>query len=667
MTTGSSGAPGEGASDEAPEAPADQRRFLLDGKHPVRIGGGESFGLVKVVRVEGGDELWVAFERLSEVRPEADPAPPLMAIGAAEWERAQTLVQTLAPLANRRRTSAEIEEACRALSLKKSQVYAGLDRMRTLIRTNQPIRVSDFVPKKSDGGKGGTRLDSKIVEIMDEVFGDFHDTNEKPSPAAVIDEVRSRCLTRGVPQDELPADNTVRKFLEEWDGPESTAKRLSPAAAEQRFGAAAGHFPYAEEALDCVLIDHTMVDVVVVSEEERKPIGRPWLTLGIDAGSRALPGWNLSLDPPSALSVALCCSCIVSRKEAKLKELGIDARYRIFGVPKMLHADNAKEFKTGSLTRAAEQHGFHIKWRPVRQPKYGGLIERVIGTTMGALHLLPGTTFSNVQEKGDYDPAKHACFTLKELERYLVHWIVTHYHLSPHGREKIIPRSAWERSFFDAQHRLRRPLPREIDADEFLIDLLPGKSLTFQRYGFQWDYRQYFDPALEHLIGRKDEHGEKPYYWVTRDPRNVLYVFFRHPDSGAICRVPDSDPSATRKTAWELEAEGKEDRARVKREFDEVAVLHGVAERSAMRDEAKKKTRGMRDERERERSRQARRARTPTGKGAKHPGDAAPAYARPAPPRPAPPREAAPAPAEAAEAPPHEWTRRSDRFGGVRL
>jgi hypothetical protein len=35
-----------------------------------------------------------------------------------------------------------------------------------------------------------------------------------------------------------------------------------------------------------VQIDHTLVDVIVVDEIERKPIGRPWLTLVVDVATR---------------------------------------------------------------------------------------------------------------------------------------------------------------------------------------------------------------------------------------------------------------------------------------------------------------------------------------------------------------------------------------------
>ena len=60
-----------------------------------------------------------------------------------------------------------------------------------------------------------------------------------------------------------------------------------------------------------------------------------------------------------------------------------------------------------------------IVWRPPGEPHFGGHIERLIGTQMGKLHLLPGTTFSNTVERGEYDPRRHSALTLRELERYI--------------------------------------------------------------------------------------------------------------------------------------------------------------------------------------------------------------------------------------------------------
>jgi putative transposase len=56
--------------------------------------------------------------------------------------------------------------------------------------------------------------------------------------------------------------------------------------------------------LEVVQIDHTPIDVLVVDEWERQPLGRPWLTLAIDVASRFVTGFQVSLDRPSSLALA---------------------------------------------------------------------------------------------------------------------------------------------------------------------------------------------------------------------------------------------------------------------------------------------------------------------------------------------------------------------------
>src|SRR5690625_6528229 len=89
------------------------------------------------------------------------------------------------------------------------------------------------------------------------------------------------------------------------------------------------------------------------------------------------------------------------------------------GKPQMLYVDNAAEFKSEALVRGCAQHGITLDYRPVGRPHYGGIVERVIGTAMEAIHELPGTTFSNPTQRGEYDSEKMAALTLTELEQWL--------------------------------------------------------------------------------------------------------------------------------------------------------------------------------------------------------------------------------------------------------
>lgn len=86
---------------------------------------------------------------------------------------------------------------------------------------------------------------------------------------------------------------------------------------------------------------------------------------------------------------------------------------------KPIYLDNAAEFKSEALRRGCEQHGIRLDYRPPGQPHYGGIVERIIGTAMQMIHDdLPGTTFSDPSQRGEYDAEKMASLTLREVERW---------------------------------------------------------------------------------------------------------------------------------------------------------------------------------------------------------------------------------------------------------
>ncbi|EJA0941205.1 hypothetical protein MRR93_003780 [Escherichia coli] len=47
-------------------------------------------------------------------------------------------------------------------------------------------------------------------------------------------------------------------------------------------------------------IDHTVIDLSVVDDRDRQPIGRPYLTLAIDVFTRCVLGMVVTLEAPSA-------------------------------------------------------------------------------------------------------------------------------------------------------------------------------------------------------------------------------------------------------------------------------------------------------------------------------------------------------------------------------
>lgn len=144
-----------------------------------------------------------------------------------------------------------------------------------------------------------------------------------------------------------------------------------------------------------------MIDLIIVDDRDRQPIGRPYLTVAIDVYSRCLLGMVVTLEAPSSVSVGLCIAHMACDKRPWLETLGVDAVWPMSGKPRALFLDNASEFKSEALRRGCEQHGIKLSYRPPGHPHYGGIVERIIGTAMQRVHELPGTTFSNPGQRGD--------------------------------------------------------------------------------------------------------------------------------------------------------------------------------------------------------------------------------------------------------------------------
>jgi putative transposase len=199
-------------------------------------------------------------------------------------------------------------------------------------------------------------------------------------------------------------------------------------------------------ALELAQIDHTLADIIVVDEIERRPIGRPWLTLVIDVATRVIAGFHLSLDAPSSTAVALALSHAVLPKRDFKGQPDLSASWPVEGLPQTIHLDNAKEFHGPALKRGCREYGISLTFRPPKTPHFGGHIERLIGTMMGDLHLLPGTTFSSVKSRGDYKSAANANLSMRELEQWLTLQIVEVYHQREHRVIGVPPLAAWTRS-----------------------------------------------------------------------------------------------------------------------------------------------------------------------------------------------------------------------------
>jgi hypothetical protein len=110
-----------------------------------------------------------------------------------------------------------------------------------------------------------------------------------------------------------PNPNTVRLRIAAIPNRERFARRSHRKTARDQYAPRPGVFDSARQPLDLIQIDHTKLGIIVVDEEQRLPIGRPWITLAIDVYSRTVAGFYISLDPPGAVGTGLCILPFVER------------------------------------------------------------------------------------------------------------------------------------------------------------------------------------------------------------------------------------------------------------------------------------------------------------------------------------------------------------------
>lgn len=440
----------------------------------------------------------------------------LTEIGTTQWEEARRCLSGIQRLAqNPKRTRADVLAVASDLGCSRAHVY------ELLLRYQRDRRLTSLLPRRRGPERGRSLLSPEIDRLVHDTIETVYLRRQRPKITDLVAEIRKVCHDRRL---KAPSRKAISTRLRLRPRKEIVARREGRKAARDRFAPVTGSLE-ATGPLDLVQIDHTLVDVIVVDCQTRRPIQRPWLTLAIDVFSRCVVGFYLSLEAPSATSVALCIAHAVLPKDRWLASRRIDVDYPIHGRMHRLHLDNAKEFRSEALRRGCEEYGIGIEHRPVRTPHYGGHIERLIGTMMGKVHLLPGTTFSSVEEKGDFDPESTAALTLDELERWLTHAIAGVYHCTVHRSLGIPPLTAW-RQAIEATVRGRGsvgPVAIE-DQRRFLIDFLPIEHRLVRRDGVTLFGIHYWSDVLGTWI------GEPKKMIVRYDPRDLSRIYLLAPD-----------------------------------------------------------------------------------------------------------------------------------------
>ena len=253
--------------------------------------------------------------------------------------------------------------------------------------------------------------------------------------------------------------------------------------------------------------DHTPLDILLVRPDGEA--AKPWLSVVIDDYSRAVAGYFLSFEDPSALHTSLTLRQAIWRKE--------DARWIVCGIPDVLYTDNGSDFTSQHL----EQVGADLKIRLVfsipGKPRGRGRIERFF-STVNEMFLC---------ELDGYVPGGGAGvrgkprLTLAEFDALFRSFLLDVYHRRECTETKTQPVERWEANGFLP----RMPASLE-QLDLLLIQVAKARQVRVD--GIHFQSLRYISTTLAAYVGET--------VTLRYDPRDLGEIRVFHQDR-FLCRA----------------------------------------------------------------------------------------------------------------------------------
>ena len=478
---------------------------------------------------------------VKDLRPLSAPVEEakdvFLSIPDAAYAKAQDKLAIIQPLIGRIPSAALVAEVAATHGV-------GCSTLRSWLRAyNRGGSVLALVEKQRSGGAGVSRLAPEVEAVVQEVIKLHYKTGQGKSPVHVYEELTRRFHGSPLP---LPALNTLRLRLDQIQPEEVEAARMGARSAKERFAHTRPNTLKAEYPLAVVQLDHALLNIVLVHEDTRQKMSRPWLTLATDVYSRMVVGFYLGFEEPGAGGTGLCLAHAILPKETWLSDNHVEGVWPCWGVMETLHLDNAKEFHGEMLQRGCERYGIKLMYRPPKRPEYGGYVERLIRTLKFHIRRLPGAMVLRPRGRRLVMLQK-ATFSLPELKRWLATYITNVYHHREHSALGMSPYERYQQGLLGNADRPTRLPDRFLDEKQVCYDFMPLQERTIQRSGVRINRFDYYAEILRPFIGSRDARR----FIFKYDPQDLRCIFFLHPTTKIYHRVPLADLKHPRISLWE--------------------------------------------------------------------------------------------------------------------
>ncbi|WP_346726718.1 Mu transposase C-terminal domain-containing protein [Bacillus suaedaesalsae] len=388
-------------------------------------------------------------------------------------------------------------------------------------------------------GSREKRVEKEVEMIIDQVIDQYYLKRGTTSQKTIFELVYHKIDELNAQREaedrlEHPSQSTVRRRILDRDQYDVTKARKGSKFANDKHKQV-NHHKGPEYPLQRVEVDHTKLDLFVVDDENRLPIGRPWVTSVLDVYTRYPLGFYIGFEPPSYTSVMHALHHGISTKFfMKEKYPKVKKQWLAHGIPELLVVDNGKEFHSKHLKDACNRLDIEIMYCPVKVPWYKGAVERYFRTiNQDLIHSTQGTTFSNVVAKGDYNPKKNAIIGFNKLLEIFYKWVVDYYTQNHHKGARGIPAKIWKTAFEFAPEPLVPP--SKLDWKIMLMKMGTG---SIQRTGIRDRHLFYQSQDLRDIQHELFKRGLPNSIKYKYDPTDLSRIYVYNEFKRSYLEVP---------------------------------------------------------------------------------------------------------------------------------
>ena len=369
------------------------------------------------------------------------------------------------------------------------------------------------------------RLCEKVERLLWKVLKRSYFTTERRTLKYAHDDL-TRTLSQAAKSGEIdPGDSnvpysTLQRRVKEVDLYQRIASREGVARARMvcrtTFPEGVATYP-----MECVQIDHTPLNWVVICDRTGLPLGRPLLTVAICKYSGMIVGFYLSFYGPGVTSVSGVLRSVISVKDGLLAGARLKHPWIAFGLPDEICVDNGLEFHSFSFKTMAMALGVDITYCRVRTPWLKPQVERVF-STLNTLTLLKGKITKTVANVMRIDPYKDAAITFSDLVQGLLMYFV-----DIHAHQPNWHKMATSYELFSEGIDRVPPVQFPHDLDQLRLATGMSKLLTLGHGGVEMMGLPYGSFDFKDIVNK---HGSGLKLLCKWDPDNISTLLVRDPD-----------------------------------------------------------------------------------------------------------------------------------------